>query len=254
MKYMKTCRNILKYQNIKTNAKIERPTFLIFNINRKIVSNLFDFARCLNVSKGLIMVGDIIVGDHNDPEIIKEFINKRKHLKYDDIPDIIKRKSVLEVVIGKTLTDGIRILLQTAGIGGIRPNVVLFKMASHHAHKSQQNIIKYNNGNIFDDHARPDWIEGVKNALNVGCGVVMIKGDINWNKIRNNGGYIDVWWLYDDGGLTLLIPYLLQQNKHFKGCKLRIMSLENNIQDQLELALLIKRLRIDAEPVPVKST
>eukprot|EP00490_Sorites_sp_Unknown_P029690 CAMPEP_0114672980 /NCGR_PEP_ID=MMETSP0191-20121206/43880_1 /TAXON_ID=126664 /ORGANISM="Sorites sp." /LENGTH=150 /DNA_ID=CAMNT_0001936725 /DNA_START=1303 /DNA_END=1755 /DNA_ORIENTATION=- len=31
------------------------------------------------------------------------------------------------------------------------------------------------------------------------------------------------------------------------------MSLENNIQDQLELALLIKRLRIDAEPVPVKT-
>ena len=22
-------------------------------------------------------------------------------------------------------------------------------------------------------------------------------------------GFIDVWWLYDDGGLTLLLPYIL---------------------------------------------
>lgn len=35
-------------------------------------------------------------------------------------------------------------------------------------------------------------------------------------------GFVDVWWLYDDGGLTLLLPYLLLRAKNWKKCKLRI--------------------------------
>lgn len=28
-------------------------------------------------------------------------------------------------------------------------------------------------------------------------------------------GTIDVWWLYDDGGLTLLVPHLLTNEKSY---------------------------------------
>ena len=28
-------------------------------------------------------------------------------------------------------------------------------------------------------------------------------------KVGKKKGFIDVWWMYDDGGLTLLIPYIL---------------------------------------------
>jgi hypothetical protein len=33
---------------------------------------------------------------------------------------------------------------------------------------------------------------------------------------------IDIWWLYDDGGLTLLVPYILSRRKQWKKCKLRV--------------------------------
>ncbi|NXK94574.1 S12A2 protein, partial [Formicarius rufipectus] len=33
---------------------------------------------------------------------------------------------------------------------------------------------------------------------------------------------IDVWWLFDDGGLTLLIPYLITTKKKWKDCKIRV--------------------------------
>merc|ERR1712223_1527729 len=46
-------------------------------------------------------------------------------------------------------------------------------------------------------------------------------------------GYIDVWWLYDDGGLTLLLPYILTTRKQFKSCKLRVFTLANR-DDQLD--------------------
>uniref|UniRef100_A0A8C4T1Z9 Solute carrier family 12 member 1 n=1 Tax=Erpetoichthys calabaricus TaxID=27687 RepID=A0A8C4T1Z9_ERPCA len=40
---------------------------------------------------------------------------------------------------------------------------------------------------------------------------------------RNQGkGTIDVWWLFDDGGLTLLIPFILSTRKKWKNCKMRV--------------------------------
>jgi hypothetical protein len=35
---------------------------------------------------------------------------------------------------------------------------------------------------------------------------------------------IDVWWLSDDGGLTLLLPYLLRRRKRWRNCQFRIFS------------------------------
>lgn len=42
---------------------------------------------------------------------------------------------------------------------------------------------------------------------------------------KQKKGTIDVWWLYDDGGLTLLLPYILSTRSQFSGCTLRIFSL-----------------------------
>lgn len=38
---------------------------------------------------------------------------------------------------------------------------------------------------------------------------------VNRFQRRIKHGTIDVWWLYDDGGLTLLLPYLLTQEKSY---------------------------------------
>jgi hypothetical protein len=38
-------------------------------------------------------------------------------------------------------------------------------------------------------------------------------------------GFVDVYWLYDDGGLTLLLPHILTTRKKFSKCKLRIFVL-----------------------------
>ncbi|KAL0167419.1 hypothetical protein M9458_035641, partial [Cirrhinus mrigala] len=41
-------------------------------------------------------------------------------------------------------------------------------------------------------------------------------------KMKQGKGTIDVWWLFDDGGLTLLLPHILTTRKKWKDCKLRI--------------------------------
>lgn len=67
-------------------------------------------------------------------------------------------------------------------------------------------------------------------------------------------GTIDVWWLYDDGGLTVLIPYLLTLHRAWKNCKLRFFSADirskHEVNPQgLRMANLLKKFRIDASCV-----
>ena len=47
-------------------------------------------------------------------------------------------------------------------------------------------------------------------------------------------GTIDVWWLYDDGGLTMLLPYILSQRSVWSDCKIRVFALTNR---KLELEI-----------------
>ena len=71
---------------------------------------------------------------------------------------------------------------------------------------------------------------------------------------EKQSGTIDVWWLYDDGGLTVLLPYLLTLHRAWKNCKLRFFSVDIrskhgiNLQE-LRLVNLLKKFRIDASCV-----
>ena len=50
---------------------------------------------------------------------------------------------------------------------------------------------------------------------------------------KQKKGTIDVWWLYDDGGLTLLLPYIISTRNNWSSCKLRVFTLANK-KDELE--------------------
>ncbi|KAL8575172.1 hypothetical protein ACOMHN_042482 [Nucella lapillus] len=67
-------------------------------------------------------------------------------------------------------------------------------------------------------------------------------------------GTIDIWWLYDDGGLTLLIPHLLRQ-RVWKKCQIRIFvpgSKKGDIdKTQRELVGMMKKFRLETKTVEV---
>jgi len=42
---------------------------------------------------------------------------------------------------------------------------------------------------------------------------------------KQKKGTIDIWWLSDDGGLTIMIPYILSLNEFWRDCTLRILSM-----------------------------
>ncbi|KAF5306750.1 hypothetical protein FQA39_LY01508 [Lamprigera yunnana] len=62
-------------------------------------------------------------------------------------------------------------------------------------------------------------------------------------------GTIDVWWLYDDGGLTMLLPYIISTRQDWAHCKLRVFALANNKQEleieERNMANLLSKFRLD---------
>ena len=54
-------------------------------------------------------------------------------------------------------------------------------------------------------------------------------------------GTIDVWWLYDDGGLTLLLPHIISRRSNWTSCQLRVFctatSREQISKDREEYAI-----------------
>ncbi|XP_060071216.1 solute carrier family 12 member 3-like [Ylistrum balloti] len=83
-----------------------------------------------------------------------------------------------------------------------------------------------------------------------------LSSDSNAGRFREKQyGTIDVWWLYDDGGLTLLIPYILSTRRKWKDCKLRVFCAgskrSNPNEDQMRMASLLAKFRIEYSQLTV---
>ncbi|XP_068584270.1 solute carrier family 12 member 3-like [Cebidichthys violaceus] len=84
------------------------------------------------------------------------------------------------------------------------------------------------------------------------------RGDSDQNKtaFQNDQGKktIDVYWIADDGGLTLLVPYLLTRRKRWHRSKIRVFIVgdEQNMEEgRNEMIALLKRFRLDFNNVTV---
>merc|ERR1712038_648560 len=68
------------------------------------------------------------------------------------------------------------------------------------------------------------------------------------DKVKGN---IDIWWIVHDGGLLMLLPFLLKQHRTWKNCKLRIFSVaqpeDNSVQMRKDLKTFLYHLRIEAD-------
>uniref|UniRef100_A0A4W6CCR7 Solute carrier family 12 member 1 n=1 Tax=Lates calcarifer TaxID=8187 RepID=A0A4W6CCR7_LATCA len=73
-------------------------------------------------------------------------------------------------------------------------------------------------------------------------------------KKKQPKGTIDVWWLFDDGGLTLLLPYILTTRKKWKDSNLRIFIAgqpERSELDKQEMKSLLQKFRINCTDITV---
>ncbi|KAL7978694.1 hypothetical protein Chor_013183 [Crotalus horridus] len=65
---------------------------------------------------------------------------------------------------------------------------------------------------------------------------------------------IDIYWLFDDGGLTLLIPYLLGRKKRWGKCKIRVFvggQINRMDEERKAIVSLLSKFRLGFNEVHV---
>lgn len=127
------------------------------------------------------------------------------------------------------------------GLGPVSPNVVLLPWNGEHLRKKPER-----------EAAFVDCIRGLNNMKRA---VVLFKGDHKWprhGKVMRNA-IIDIYWIVEDGGLCLLLPYILSQHRVWRrDARLRVYAVATDPRqdpDELDRSVSehLRILRIKAE-------
>ena len=86
--------------------------------------------------------------------------------------------------------------------------------------------------NGLSDVERPS-VESPKGIKKLAKSVSQEEREMNYFNInyKQEKGTIDVWWLYDDGGLTMLLPYIISTRQNWSKCKIRIFALTSRTHE-----------------------
>lgn len=69
-------------------------------------------------------------------------------------------------------------------------------------------------------------------------------------------GFIDVWYLNDDGGLTLLLPHVLSESRRWSRCKMRVFYLASQTdanKERTDMATMLAKFRIEIAELNIVS-
>uniref|UniRef100_A0A4W5NCX9 Solute carrier family 12 member 7b n=1 Tax=Hucho hucho TaxID=62062 RepID=A0A4W5NCX9_9TELE len=197
---------------------------------------LLSFCTQLKAGKGLTIVGSVLEGTY----MTKEAEVKKAEQNIKSSMTTERTKGFCHVVASSNLRDGFSHLIQTAGLGGMKHNTVL--MAWPGTWKQSNDPVSWKN-----------FIETVRETTAAHQALLVAKNVDSFptNTDRLGQGTIDVWWVVHDGGLLMLLPFLLRQHKVWRKCKMRIFTVanmdDNSIQMKKDLQMFLYHLRLDAE-------
>jgi len=229
--------SLLRLEEGPPHTKNWRPQILVLcKLNSDLLPKhrkLISFASQLKAGKGLTLVSSVIEGEltkkHSEAQAAKTSLKK--------VMSEEKVKGFADVVVSESVPNGISHLIQTTGLGGLKQNTVIMGWPFGW----KQSPMSWR---VFIDSVRN--IAANKNAL------IIPKGIDQFPEITGKmSGHIDVWWIVHDGGLLMLLPFLLKQHRVWKNCKLRIFTIaqldDNSIQMKKDLTTFLYHLRITAE-------
>uniref|UniRef100_A0A8C1PIL9 Solute carrier family 12 member 10, tandem duplicate 1 n=1 Tax=Cyprinus carpio TaxID=7962 RepID=A0A8C1PIL9_CYPCA len=248
---------------------------------------LVDFVGSFTKNVSLMICGDILMDDEksvsqrNSNEMIK-WLNQRKV------------RSFYTSFKASDLREGARHLLQASGLGKMKPNILVMGFKMNWQESSSKGIEDYINtiydafdsnhgvcvlrmmdgldirdeletegmlcSSVFNQAFEVDEaIESDDQISDADSDVDNRKNTVNDQiktvfQSKQGKKTIDVYWISDDGGLTLLVPYLLTRRKRWRRSKVRVFiigeqqTMEN---DRKEMKTLLQRFRLDVHDVIV---
>ncbi|XP_037307266.2 solute carrier family 12 member 3 [Pungitius pungitius] len=270
--------------HVEDHVKNYRPQCLVLTGPPSSRPALVDLISCLTKDLSLMICGNVVTAGP-PPSVVQE-ASSESHVTW-----LNKRKvsSFYRGVVAAELRTGANMLLQGAGLGRIKPNVLLmgFKMnfssdtpqaahdyiaILHDAFDLRYGVCLLRMKEGLDvsqssqSHVNPGFVGGPEAIHTISSpshfqttntSFVPIEADPQRSSVfqkKQGKKTIDVYWLSDDGGLTLLLPYLLTRRKRWARCKVRIFvggDADTKEEQKQEVIALIKKFRLGFHDVEV---
>ncbi|KAK2709720.1 bumetanide-sensitive sodium-(potassium)-chloride cotransporter-like [Artemia franciscana] len=318
--YKSSLASVYQLVYLEEHIKNYRPQILILSGNPASRSPLIDFANLICKKQGLMLCGHITKDALSQRQRSDLTTNAYVWLKSHKI------RSFYAVIDKVEFSAGVRVLIQSTGLGKMRPNILMMGYKSSWITKTAEELNEYfwaihaafdnhisvvilrsPQGLDYSDHVKfldpiqvnkeerivespsTDDMEDFStfsvtsqpgenssqsqdspdktiikshskrsrkdstrslNASAFGENIPRpVLDSLTQFRKKQQKGYIDVWWLYDDGGLSLLLPYILTTRQSWSGSKLRVFCIANKSDqidmDQQSMAALLSKFRID---------
>ncbi|XP_054278489.1 solute carrier family 12 member 4 isoform X2 [Macrosteles quadrilineatus] len=238
--------SLLRLEEGPPHTKNWRPQILILaKLTTDLVPKyrkLFTLTSQLKAGKGLTVCVSVIPGEYTrcSGEALAAKQSLRKTMEEEKV------KGFVDVLVSQDIAEGVSHLVQTTGLGGMKPNTVVLGWP-------------YGWRQCEEDRTWRTFLETVRVICTSRMALLVPKG-INFfpESTEKVAGNIDIWWIVHDGGLLMLLPFLLKQHRTWKNCKMRIFTVaqmeDNSIQMKKDLKNFLYQLRIDAEVEVVEMT
>lgn len=195
--------------------------------------DLAQFAQTLKMGKGLVMFGTCLKGD------LEHHVTTKHDFKqyYERCLEKMGVHGFIEVIAHPSVMDGLCCMIQSAGLGALRPNTVLLGWPYDWVEKKSMASYKV-------------FLETMRNSALNGNAVIILKAERPLPTIKSRvTGTIDIWWIVHDGGMLLLLGHLLRRSKVWSKCHLRLFSVanedDNTVQIKKDLQTYLYQLRIE---------
>ncbi|XP_068458407.1 solute carrier family 12 member 3 [Clinocottus analis] len=270
--------------HVEDHVKNYRPQCLVLTGPPSSRPALVDLATCFTKDLSLMICGNIVTD--GPPASVADKASGDSHVSWLNQRRV---RSFYRGVVARELRSGVNVLLQGAGLGRMTPNVLLMGFKKDRCSDSPQAAHNY----IATLHDAFDLQFGVcilrlEDGLDVSVSsqshVVsgLDGGQESINTVSASSRFqttntssfpveaapqrstlfqkkqgkrtIDVYWLSDDGGLTLLLPYLLTRRKRWARCKVRVFvggDADKREAQREEVLALIKKFRLGFHDVEV---
>ncbi|KAE9421443.1 hypothetical protein Angca_002249, partial [Angiostrongylus cantonensis] len=228
---------LLNLDNKPQHTRNWRPQLLVLldNTDSANTRGMLSFVSQLKAGKGLTLVAMCAEGDfsRDADDAFKQERNLDLLMKKNKI------KGFGDVLLTENITEGVSCLIQTSGLGALRHNTVMISWPE-----------QWNTEHSW--HVGHRFVSAIRTCSAAKCAILVPK-NVDQFPASNVKvfGYLDVWWVVHDGGLLMLLPFLLKQHKTWKNVSIRLYAIaqleDNNVQMKSDLEKFLYHLRIEAE-------
>uniref|UniRef100_A0AAQ4QJL8 Solute carrier family 12 member 1 n=1 Tax=Gasterosteus aculeatus aculeatus TaxID=481459 RepID=A0AAQ4QJL8_GASAC len=286
--FVSSVSNALSLSGVEDHVKNFRPQILAMTGSARSRPALLDLAHSLTKNYGLCIACEVFEVRFYCYPIICILFNNQLWLRKS------KRKAFYSAVACNSFREGAESLLQASGLGRMKPNTLMIgfqrnwrtagvlEWCRHSLFAFHSDALDFEYGTVIlrTNHGldvshiveaevllplsliHSSFVVSFSLSVSV-CGPPLQQDDKMNEKLleassqfkkKQPKGTIDVWWLFDDGGLTLLLPYILTTRKKWKDSKLRIFIAGQPgrcEQDKQEMKSLVEKFRINCTDINV---